>query len=65
MVLAGARVLYRWNGGRARVKLARVYQQAASERVRLLPPGSVLVETRADGELRVRVGAEGGSARAR
>ncbi|MFC8125753.1 hypothetical protein [Streptomyces sp. NPDC057302] len=65
VVLAGARVLYRWIGSRARVQLAQVHQQGASDRVRLLPPGSVLVETRADGQLRVEVGAEGRSARAR
>ncbi|MFI6093114.1 hypothetical protein [Streptomyces sp. NPDC051218] len=63
VVLAGARVLYRWIGSRARVKLARVHQQGTSERVRLLPPGSVLEETRADGRLRVEVGGEGRSAR--
>ncbi|MGW7274488.1 hypothetical protein ACWGH5_28645 [Streptomyces sp. NPDC054864] len=64
VVLAGARVLYRWIGSRARVKLARVHQQGTSEHVRLLPPGSVLEETRADGQLRVEVGGEGRSARA-
>lgn len=55
-------LLYRWISSRTHVQLVRLRQQGASERVRALPPGSVLLERRADEELRIEIGSSGEAA---
>lgn len=62
-VLLSARLLYRWITARTQVHLVRLHQQGTSERVRALPPGSVLTERRAGEEVRIEIGT-GGDARA-
>lgn len=61
--LLGARLLYWWIRSWTQVQLARLSQQGASERIRSLPPGSVVAERRADQEVRIEIGAAGGEAR--
>ncbi|MEU5647642.1 hypothetical protein [Streptomyces milbemycinicus] len=61
--LLSARLLYQWIRSRTRVQLARLVQQGTSDRVRALPPGSVVTERRADAEVRIEIGtATGGKA---
>ncbi|AUA16503.1 hypothetical protein GTZ89_17070 [Streptomyces sp. SID8382] len=60
-----ARLLYVWIGSRDRARLARLREQAISERARMLPAGSTLIEQH-DGvgvRVRIRVGAPAGGAR--
>ncbi|GAA3372044.1 hypothetical protein GCM10017744_101930 [Streptomyces antimycoticus] len=61
--VAGARLLYVWIGSCDRARLARLREQAISERVRMLPPGSTLTEQHDGIRVRVRVGAPAGGAR--
>ena len=55
-VLLTARLLYRWICGRTQVQLARLRQQGTSDRVRVLPLGSVLTERSEGEETRVEIG---------
>lgn len=50
-----ARLLYVWIGSCDRARLARLREQSISERVRMLPLGSTLVEQHDGGGVRVRV----------
>lgn len=54
--LIAGRLVYRLLSDRTRVRLARLRQEGTSDRVRSLPPGSVLVERRAGEEVRVVIG---------
>ncbi|MFI6055442.1 hypothetical protein ACIBCO_35820 [Streptomyces violascens] len=62
-VLLSARLLYRWIAGRTQVQLTRLRQQGTSERIRTLPPGSVVTERRTGEELRIEIGMAGGEGR--
>ncbi|MEE4597591.1 hypothetical protein V2J94_37915 [Streptomyces sp. DSM 41524] len=54
--VAGTRLLYVWIGSRDRARLTRLREQAISERVRMLPPGSTLTEQHDGIRVRVQVG---------
>ncbi|WP_330342548.1 hypothetical protein [Streptomyces sp. NBC_00557] len=58
LVLTG-QLAKRWIVGRTRVRLAQLYQRGVTERVRQLPPGSVLIERRSENELRIEIGGTG------
>ncbi|KUF15070.1 MULTISPECIES: hypothetical protein [Streptomyces] len=59
LCLVAGRLMYALMRDRTRVRLARLRQQGTSERVRALPPGSVLLERRAGEEVRVEIGGGG------
>ncbi|MFF4484549.1 hypothetical protein ACH4TQ_49300 [Streptomyces sp. NPDC021218] len=61
--VAGTRLLYVWISSRGRARLARLREQAISERVRMLPPGSTLSEQHDGVRVRVRVGSSTGGTR--
>ncbi|MDI3408359.1 hypothetical protein [Streptomyces cavernicola] len=63
-VLLTVRLLYRWISSRAQVQLVQLRQQGTSERIRALPPGSVVTELRPGEELRIEIGATGGEGHA-
>ncbi|WP_338693010.1 hypothetical protein V2W30_01690 [Streptomyces sp. Q6] len=55
-VLLSTRLLYLWIRSRAQVQLVELRQRGTSERVRALPPGSVVTELRHGEELRFEIG---------
>ncbi|MEV4036951.1 hypothetical protein [Streptomyces umbrinus] len=60
MVAAGSlRLLHRWLIERSRIQMLRAQQEGTSDRVRVLPPGSVLNELREGEEVRIEIGGGG------
>ncbi|MFF4602634.1 hypothetical protein ACFY12_07745 [Streptomyces sp. NPDC001339] len=57
VITCGGRTLYVWLRGRAAVQIAQLHDHGLTRRVRELPPGSRLVEQRADrSEVVIEVG---------
>ncbi|MFJ6900552.1 hypothetical protein [Streptomyces hokutonensis] len=60
MLAAGSmRLLHRWLIERSRIEMVRAQQEGTSDRVRVLPPGSVLNEVREGEEVRIEIGGGG------